>query len=213
MLNLNIATVKNAIYGTSGNDNLTGNDTPMWVIENGQYLLESADDAIYGYSGDDRLRGRGGDDDLFGSFGNDYLNGGNGDDNLDGGWGNDSLYGRTGNDDLIGSYGNDYLSGGVATSGQSGYDTMTGGAGADTFALNGDYLGDGFAVITDFDSAEGDIIQLYLPDNYTLGTVNYGGTAAPDTVIFSGFDAVGIVLDQSNLSLASDFNIVAPPVL
>ncbi len=212
MFNLNVATVKNPIYGTKGNDTLTGNDTPMWVIEDGQYLLQPADDAIYGYSGNDRLLGRGGNDNLYGHSGNDILSGGTGDDNLYGGSGNDYLRGGTGDDNLSGSFGDDYLLGGVAASGQSGYDTLTGGTGEDTFAL-GDpsgvhYLGLGFATITDFNSIEGDIIQLFSSDNYTLGTGNYGGTDALDTTIFSGGDLIGVVLDNTNLSLESDFTFV-----
>ncbi len=221
MFNLAVATVKNQIFGTNQDDVLTGNNTPMWVIENGQYRLESADDAIYGYGGNDWLNGRGGNDNLFGHSGNDTLKGGTGDDNLNGGWGNDDLFGGTGDDDLIGSYGNDYLSGGVGTSGQSGYDELTGGTGADTFALGNSfgihYLGLGYATITDFNSAEGDTIEL-LEDifnigDYSLGSGNWGGDNTLDTTIYSSGNLIGVVLDNPNLSLASDFTFVPFQVL
>jgi VCBS repeat-containing protein len=78
--------------------------------------------------------------------GNDTLLGGNGDDILFGQGGNDILNGGNGNDILIGGKGND---------------TLTGGAGADTFAWKaGDTNSGGFDVIKDFNSSEGDKIDL-----------------------------------------------------
>ncbi|HUE92939.1 Ig-like domain-containing protein, partial [Pseudomonas sp.] len=66
-----------------------------------------------------------------------------GNDTLDGGKGNDILYGQGGNDILIGGEGDDIL---------------FGGSGADTFAWqNGDL---GHDVIKDFNSSEGDVIDL-----------------------------------------------------
>ena len=85
--------------------------------------------------GDDKLYGDGGNDILFGQGGNDLLNGGEG---------NDILYGGSGNDILIGGKGND---------------TLIGGSGADTFMWQ---KGDtGFDVIKDFNSGEGDKINLH----------------------------------------------------
>ncbi len=71
--------------------------------------------------------------------------------------GNNTLNGGTGNDTLEGGAGNDVLIGGLGT------DTLTGGTGADIFAFNllselG--LGINRDVITDFDSAQGDKIDL-----------------------------------------------------
>ncbi|SER97767.1 type I secretion C-terminal target domain (VC_A0849 subclass), partial [Pseudomonas sp. NFACC02] len=78
--------------------------------------------------------------------GNDSLLGGNGDDILFGQGGNDILNGGNGNDLLIGGKGND---------------TLTGGAGADTFAWKaGDTNSGGFDVIKDFNSNEGDKLDL-----------------------------------------------------
>ncbi|MBD2571306.1 beta strand repeat-containing protein [Anabaena lutea] len=69
-----------------------------------------------------------------------------------GGDGNDSLTGGIGNDNLVGGLGNDTLVGGF------GYDTLVGGAGADKFVFNS--LLDSSDVIKDFNSAEGDKIQV-----------------------------------------------------
>jgi VCBS repeat-containing protein len=78
--------------------------------------------------------------------GNDSLLGGNGDDILFGQGGNDILNGGNGNDLLIGGKGND---------------TLIGGAGADTFAWKaGDTNSGGFDVIKDFNSKEGDKLDL-----------------------------------------------------
>ena len=150
------------LQGTEGNDTIEGNNSPTWQIVDGQYVLTSADDTIYGYGEDDRLFGAGGNDNLYGGAGNDYLSGGdggdrlygeNGNDNLvggegndylygghgndshDGGSGNDTIFGGIGNDTLTGNSGNDFLSGGIVTNGLSGLDTMTGGSGADIFTL------------------------------------------------------------------------------
>jgi Mg-chelatase subunit ChlD len=78
--------------------------------------------------------------------GSDSLLGGNGDDILFGQGGNDLLNGGNGNDLLIGGKGND---------------TLIGGAGADTFAWKaGDTNNGGFDVIKDFNSSEGDKLDL-----------------------------------------------------
>ena len=62
------------------------------------------------------------------------------------------IIGYNGNDRLNGGYGNDTLSGG------GGNDTLTGGTGADRFIFNS--VGDGLDTITDFNSAESDLIQI-----------------------------------------------------
>jgi len=244
--------LKNLIEGDSGNNNLVGNNTPMWQIVDGQYVLLPADDAIYGRGGDDTLSGRGGDDDLYGGGGNDLLRGGddndrlyggnqndrlygdngndlllgqqgndslyggNGNDSLNGGAGNDFIYGQRGNDTLTGGSGNDYLAGGISANGQSGYDMVTGGSGADNFSLQGyssmHYLGLGFATITDFSRAEGDKILVgnYGANNnnyYSLGTGDWGGTAALDTAIYFQGDLIARVYDNT-ISLNVDVEYV-----
>jgi VCBS repeat-containing protein len=71
------------IYGTSGDDNLSGG--------NGK-------DTIYGGDGNDTISGGNGVDNLFGEGGNDTLTGDNGDDNMTGGAGDDLLDGKLGFD-------------------------------------------------------------------------------------------------------------------
>lgn len=66
--------------------------------------------------------------------------------------GNDSLYGLGGNDFLNGNGDNDYLVGGL------GKDTLTGGAGADRFLFSSPT--EGIDIITDFNKAEGDKINV-----------------------------------------------------
>lgn len=74
------------IYGTAGDDTLTGTRAAD--------VLRGADggDTLYGEDGDDLLYGQDGADKLLGGAGNDTLDGGAGDDNLDGGIGNDAYF-------------------------------------------------------------------------------------------------------------------------
>ena len=62
------------IFGSSYNDNLTGNSLSNFILAG---------------NGNDTLNGGAGDDDLNGGNNNDYLNGGSGSDSLTGGGGND----------------------------------------------------------------------------------------------------------------------------
>jgi Ca2+-binding RTX toxin-like protein len=80
------------IFGTSGNDNLTGTDL---------------DDLIIGFAGYDTLSGGDGNDQIFGDSTADSLLGGNGNDFLYGGEDSDFLDGQRGIDTLIGGTGND----------------------------------------------------------------------------------------------------------
>ncbi len=113
---------------------------------------------------------RGGDDIMAGGDGNDGLLGYSGDDEISGDAGDDVLVGTTFN--LFDPFGGD--GGSNHTFDDNEQDMLTGGAGADQFWL-GDaegayYVGDtdedgigsyGKATVKDFNSAEGDIIQLY----------------------------------------------------
>jgi Ca2+-binding RTX toxin-like protein len=108
------------------------------------------------------------DNALNGFKGNDVLRGFAGNDSIDGGDGNDWLYGYQGNDWLNGGSGNDRLEGG-----ESG-DTLTGGSGADTFAwtwIEGDGSVWNTDLITDFNRADGDLIDVHAIDanNYGAG--------------------------------------------
>ena len=70
-----------------------------------------------------------------------------------GDFGDDTLVGKDGFfDTLYGGNGNDVLAGGV------GKDILTGGTGADRFVFNS--VGDGVDIITDFNSAESDLIVI-----------------------------------------------------
>ncbi len=114
-----------------------------------------------------------GADILRGEDGNDVLIGNNGSDTLDGGDGNDVLIGVDGFRTFT------FLSGKAYTDNyvdQTEVDTLTGGAGADRFVLGtsgGFYYGyttgwapfgttdQNRAIITDFNQADGDVLQLY----------------------------------------------------
>ncbi|MGD1699500.1 calcium-binding protein [Dapis sp. BLCC M229] len=133
------------IYGEGGNDYIHGGDMHDY-LDGGD-----GNDSIFGGSDADTLIGGKNNDTLNGSWGSDLLKGGMGTDVLYGSHSNDTIYGEMGTDDLYGNDGNDILNGG------KGYDTMTGGAGADTFILGGNNKKD---IITDFDSTEGDTIDI-----------------------------------------------------
>ena len=68
------------------------------------------------------------------------------------------------------------------------------------------YLESGHGTITDFRRSEGDKIQIAgeLSD-YTLGTGHFGGTGALDRTIFYRDDLIGVVLDNTTVSLSEDF--------
>ncbi|MFB2936837.1 calcium-binding protein [Aerosakkonemataceae cyanobacterium BLCC-F154] len=210
-------------YGNSLDNRITGNNLGNRLDG------EAGDDYINGGFGSDDLYGGSGNDSLIGGFSNDYLFGEADNDSLVGGWGNDflsgdsgndelygdsgndELYGGTGNDSLIGGSGDDYLSGHSGNGGTS-YDVVTGGTGGDTFALGFSttvhYLGNGYATITDFNSAEGDFVEV-------------AGSVADYSLIQSGSntnisynnDLIAIVqnalLTESNLVSAP---IVNPPI-
>lgn len=93
-----------------------------------------------------------------GTAGSDYLTGTSNNDRIQGVGGDDYLYGDYGNDKLDGGSGNDYLVGGY------GNDAIVGGAGADTFVFYSPY--EGIDTISDFESFEGDAIQI---DSYEFG--------------------------------------------
>lgn len=199
------------IEGDDRNNNLTGRANEA--------------DEIKGFGGDDTLAGLAGDDTLWGGAGHDTLFGNAGNDSLIGGQGRDVLHGGSGNDILNGGAGNDYLksynlfrlSGGVE------YDEVTGGGGADIFDLtdiNGDvgYIGDdilapntpstpnaskGFALIKDFNTADGDTIWLdgFAP-HYRLEAVSGGqdfGQANTDSTIDVAIVYTGINDDQNDV--------------
>lgn len=162
---------------------------------------------MYGKAGNDVLVGGPLNDNLYGEQGSDYLYGRDGNDSLFGGSGNDELYGENGNDTLKGFGGTTYE-----------YDILSGGAGADKFILGDSwgayYSGDGYggyAIIKDFNYAEGDKIQLFGSLNYyEVKTENFSGTSALDTTIYYQNDLIGVVEDRSGYQVlpAYDFTFV-----
>ena len=139
-------------------------------------------------------------EDLQGSFGADVLIGNEEDNYLDGYFGDDWLEGGDGNDSLEGGDGDDNLIGvnSRSISGQSEVDTLTGGAGPDRFELGNqsrDYYDDldptnpglnNYALITDFNPTQEDIIHLSLScDYYRLEATT--GNLPTGTAIYRSF--------------------------
>ncbi|NUS70479.1 MAG: type I secretion C-terminal target domain-containing protein [Ensifer adhaerens] len=177
----------NLIYGTSGNDTLTGG---------------ALDDTIIGRGGNDLINGGGGHDTLRGGGGNDRIDGGAGNDLLDlsdatagvtftlvqgssdttvnltsVGLGTDTyrniegLIGSDYGDTLTGSASDDQIYGGRGADtiivgggndmlyGGAGADHMAGGGGGDTFVIGSDAPGIE-DVITDYNYGDGDAVDL-----------------------------------------------------
>lgn len=168
----------NTFYGGKGNDRIEGGRN---------------NDELYGDEDNDQLFGGGGIDKLYGGDGNDTLDGGSNNDELYGNKDNDTLTGGEGSDKLYGGDNNDILIGVLpapesANPGLGEIDTLTGGSGSDTFVL-GDaknvFYDDGnpnvqglgglgeYALITDFNLAEGDLIQLKRTSREEATTVGY----------------------------------------
>lgn len=102
------------------------------------------------------VRSGGGDDIVDGNDGRDRLIGGNGADELNGGRHADRLDGGRGRDSLDGGFGDDILIG------NGGGDTMTGSGGADIFVFDAGDSGRAAQArdrVTDFDAAEGDLLD------------------------------------------------------
>ena len=174
------------LYGENGGDMFragAGNDIVYGGAGTDRAYLGEGDDIAYGGAHDDMLRGHGGHDTLYGDEGNDELYGSGGRDTLYGGIGNDRLHGGAQNDTLFGGDGNDVLNG------SWGSDVLTGGLGADRFVFeegqSAPYMGNA-DTITDFNQAEGDLIDLSAidaiaggeDDAFTfIGNAAFSGTA------------------------------------
>ncbi|WP_299628858.1 M10 family metallopeptidase C-terminal domain-containing protein [uncultured Tateyamaria sp.] len=132
------------LYGGGGQDTVMG---------------DANDDLLGGGTGADLVQGGTGSDTLWGQAGADTLEGGQGNDDIAGGSQGDLLLGEAGDDTLSGGFGNDTLSGGAdddVLNGNFGNDVLTGGLGADVFIMENS----GGKIITDFNGAEGDTLQL-----------------------------------------------------
>jgi Ca2+-binding RTX toxin-like protein len=179
----------NTIFGGDGNDSiLTGADHN---VVNGN----KGDDTVIGSSnvGDWLLGGQGNDFiDATASHGHNILNGNLGDDTVFAGVGGDSLRGGQGDDQINGGVGADWLSGDL------GNNTLIGGQGADTF-----HAAAGHDVVTDFNYAEGDRVQI-------TGGVQYTATQVGSDVHIDLNGGGEMVLQHTTLTnLPSDFIILS----
>ncbi|MGG6292816.1 calcium-binding protein [Leptolyngbya sp. AN02str] len=189
------------LYGYGGNDTLYG-----W----------NGNDKIYAGTGNDYAYGEAGNDYIDGWYGNDYISGGSGNDTLLGYYGNDTIYGGSGTDKIFGEAGNDVMHGGGYGNNSYEYDEMTGGAGADTFVV-GDaygnfYKGAGYAIIKDFNYAEGDKVKLNLSQYEVKDVSYYGvGSSALDTVIYhkGTTDVVAVIQDKAGAAVIPSLDFVS----
>ena len=138
-----------ALYGTAGNDILTGTVIGRNVIyglggnDTISVSYSSATTEMYGGDGDDIITGSTwginyidggpGNDNLYGGWGGDTILGGDGNDRIDGGAGDDIIYTGSGNDYVQGGYGNDTIYCGPGTN------QIDGGPGTDTAVFAGNY--------------------------------------------------------------------------
>jgi Ca2+-binding RTX toxin-like protein len=144
-----------ALYGTPGNDVLTGTIIGLNVIyglggnDTISVSYDSATTQLYGGDGDDIITGSlwgadyidggPGGDTISGNWGNDTILGGDGNDHIDGGAGDDVLYTGSGNDYVQGGYGNDTIYCGPGTN------QVDGGPGTDTAVFAGNYASYGLS--------------------------------------------------------------------
>ena len=197
----------------------------------GDILGTGLDDDIVGSNGVDHINGRNGNDGIKGRGSSDRLNGGNGNDDLIGGSGNDVLVGGAGSDKLVGT---DYASGGRGEidrlRGGSGADTFVLGEVKSTLETNSlrrnevagqtarqkqYYLDNGFAngndsyaIIEDFNPAQGDKIQLIDPE--MMG--NQVGTLFDQKAYIVGPSPIQGI-QGSAIYLSSPYNTFSPPDL
>lgn len=164
--------------GTADNDTLNGS---------------FEDETFFGYDGNDTINTGSGKNQVRAGDGNDTVNGGADRDNIRGEDGNDTLNGGAGIDSLNGGAGNDVLDGGA------GRDGLTGGMGADLFVFSAatDSLFSARDFITDFNSLEGDRIDLSgvdaiaggADDAFTLVS-SFSGVAGELTISYNAYGAV-----------------------
>ncbi|MGL6344931.1 MAG: calcium-binding protein [Waterburya sp.] len=126
-----------------------------------------------------------------------------GDDGIGGYAGDDYLYGEDGNDQLIGVD--------LTVFGAGEIDYLSGGAGADGFGLGTSdqafYIEEGaddFGIISDYSAEEGDTIFVYgTAEDYELVPLELEDGNAVG--IFYQGEAIGLVADNPDLSLSTDF--------
>lgn len=198
------------IDGAGGNDELRG-------FAGDDLLLGGlGEDTISGGPGDDGLNGGTGADVLTGGPGSDFITGEDGNDLLNGGLQGDVLLGGVGEDTLNGGFGDDLLVGietregealaggtnvGDELNGGAGNDEIliadediaTGGDGADAF-VTGTFIEAGrIGTVTDFDAAEGDIIEVqWVPDLEAEPVIDVTDDGTDSLVSINGNDALRI---------------------
>lgn len=189
------AYMENAEVTSTGAVGVTGND--------------EAND-LKGNAAANTLKGNAGNDSLQGLAGNDVLEGGEGNDTLDAGLGSDKLMGGAGDDLLIGGLNKD---------------TLTGGLGADTFVLDAAPISTANAdSITDFNSSEGDKIQLSAGvfgvlgsagDAVSLGGANLTYNVATGALVYDADGVGGVagitiaILGTRPVLTAADLELIA----
>jgi len=154
---------QSAIDTGAGDDEVSGSVQGTGVLDLSRGIVDSfvnvgsgndrvrgaiLDSVVHGGSGDDRI-------DLSSGAGS-IIDGGSGDDRIaiDGKSEGMQLFGGTGDDIVIGGTGNDDISGGT------GSDVLRGGKGADNFLFDVSSFGRGTDLVSDFNRAEGDKLQL-----------------------------------------------------
>ncbi|WP_413160407.1 calcium-binding protein [Capilliphycus salinus ALCB114379] len=225
--NLTGDSFNNTIFGLAGNDNLSGfagDDTINGNQQSDTLYGDDGNDVIFGGQDDDYIYGGfdfiGGNDLLFGNLGNDFMYGQEGNDSVFGGQGDDIISGDSGNDLVSGDLGNDALFGIdilALNPGSGEIDTLTGGPGSDSFFIGDSvtnyYTGAGngdYALITDFNQQELDVIVVHTNDSYSLENLTLPD-AGTGTGIFQTTagqkELIGFVegIDASVLNFSLDF--------
>ncbi|MFN6122997.1 MAG: beta strand repeat-containing protein, partial [Dolichospermum sp.] len=150
-----------------------------------------------------QITGTGANDNIVTGDGNDTINGGAGNDGITAGGGNDTI---------------DGVNGASLTPGLGEIDSLSGGTGSDRFILgnatkvyydDGNTLtngGNDYADITDFNIAEGDIIQLQgTSSNYLLAVVGVDTQILINKPGTELDELIGIVRNQTGLSLTGTY--------
>ena len=175
----------NEIRGLAGDDRITGGGGRNEINGN------QGADTLTGHSsvGDVLFGGRDNDViDASQSTAHNAVNGNKGDDMITGGTAGDSLWGGQGDDRIIGGRDGDWISG------DRGHDTLTGGSGADVFHQ---FAEGGVSVVTDFNAAEGDRVQLDPNTTYQV-------TQQGEDVLVALTGGGQVVLQHTQLSSLSD---------
>jgi Ca2+-binding RTX toxin-like protein len=164
-------------YG--GNDRLFGGSFDDFIWDG------DGNDAISGAGGGDYLEDLGGNDRLLGGDGNDFIIDLSGDDVILGGEGDDEIRDLGGQDTIAGGAGRDIIwvrnDTSDTISGLADSDRISGGSGADVFDFidvnETLLLGFAPATITDFSSAEGDLLVLQGQGYVFIGSNGFHGVA------------------------------------